>query len=100
MLGEALRLIRTFHDLSLTEAAGKLGISKSYLSEIENSRKEPTLQLIQRYGEIYDLPASSILFFSESIHRGGSYDDARRFVANKIIALLRFLEERTERNGH
>ena len=98
MLSEALRLIRTLHDLSQTEGAVRLGISKSYLSEIENGRKEPTLQLIQRYGEVYDLPVSSILFFSESMQRGTTYEDARRFVSSKIIALLRFLEQRKTRN--
>jgi transcriptional regulator with XRE-family HTH domain len=99
MLGEALRLIRTFHDLSQTEGAEKLGISKSYLSEIESGRKIPTLQLIERYGETYDLPVSSILFFSENMGRRASYEEARRFVARKIIALMRFIDKRDEHNA-
>jgi transcriptional regulator with XRE-family HTH domain len=98
MLGEALRLIRAFHDLSQTEGADKLGISKSYLSEIESGRKEPTLQLVKRYSDVYELPTSSIMFFSENLDRGSSYDEARGFVAGKIIALLRFLDERASRN--
>jgi len=99
MLGEALRLIRMFHDLSQTEGAEKLGISKSYLSEIENGRKEPSLQLVKRYADVYELPISSIMFFSESVARGAPYEEARRFVANKIVALLRFLDERSVGNG-
>jgi transcriptional regulator with XRE-family HTH domain len=99
MLGEALRLIRTFHGLSQTEGAEKLGISKSYLSEIESGRKVPTLQLIERYGDIYELPVSSILFFSENLGRGGSYEEARRFVAKKVIALMRFIDKGATSNG-
>lgn len=38
MLSEALRLIRVFHDMKQTELAQRLGISKSYLSEIEKDR--------------------------------------------------------------
>ena len=39
MLSEALRLIRVFHDLKQTELADRLGVSKSYLSEIESGEE-------------------------------------------------------------
>ena len=94
MLGEALRLIRVFHDLKQTEAAARLGISKSYLSEIESEVKGPTLQLIDRYAEVFELPASSILFFAESLQNGSPRDRARTVVAGKMLALLRFIDER------
>jgi transcriptional regulator with XRE-family HTH domain len=96
MLGEALRLLRTFHDLNQTETAKKLGISKSYLSEIENEEKQPTLALLQKYSNEFDLPISSIMFFAESVDSKTSYDTARTIVASKIVKLLRFLEERTD----
>ena len=99
MLGSALRCIRVFHDLKQGEAAAKLGISRSYLSEIENGNKEPTLQLVQRYADIFGLPASSILFFAENIGRPGAHADARRFVASKILALMRFLEARSDKEA-
>jgi transcriptional regulator with XRE-family HTH domain len=94
MIGEALRLIRVFHNLKQTEVAQKLGISKSYLSEIESGIKEPTLQLIGRYAEVFDIPPSSILFFAENV-QNGSATKARRIVAGKILSLLRYVEART-----
>lgn len=97
MLGEALRLIRVFHDIKQSDAANKLGVSKSYLSEIEKGRKEPTLDLVKKYEAAFDIPASSILFFSENMGKLGSYEHARTFVASKILSLMRFLEERA---GH
>jgi transcriptional regulator with XRE-family HTH domain len=95
MLGEALRLLRTFHDLNQTETAKKLGISKSYLSEIENEEKQPTLGLLQKYANEFDLPVSSIMFFAERIESNTPYETARTLVASKIVRLLKFLEERT-----
>lgn len=95
MYGEALRLIRVYHDLKQTEAAARLGISKSYLSEIESGTKDPTLQLINKYAETFDLPASSIMFFAESVDRGRPADQARRYVASGILKLLRFVEVRS-----
>ena len=100
MLGSALRCIRVFHDLNQGEAAQQLGISRSYLSEIEGGGKEPTLQLVQRYAEVFKLPASSILFFSENFDRPGTHQGARRLVAGKILALMRFLEARSNGGAH
>jgi len=81
------------------EAATKLGISRSYLSEIESGTKEPTLQIVQRYADVFKMPASSILFFSENMSRPGAHSDAKRLVAGKILSLMRFLEARSEAHG-
>ena len=94
MLGEALRLIRVYHDLKQKQVAGRLEISTSYLSEIEKGHKVPTLDLIQRYSSAFGVPVSSILFFAEQVESGGSYDRARSFVAGKMIGLMQFLEAR------
>lgn len=95
MLGDALRCIRVFHDLNQSAAAKRLGISRSYLSEIESGDKEPTLHLIQRYAAIFQLPASSILFFSENLAQPQDHGMARRVVAGKVLALMRFLAARS-----
>lgn len=97
MLNEALRLIRVYHDMKQNEAADKLGISKSYLSEIEKGHKEPSLDLLRKYEDAFDIPTSSILFFSENLGKSPTKEKARTFVASKIISLMRFLEERSER---
>ena len=70
MLGEALRLIRVYHDLKQKEAAERLGVSTSYISEIERGTKTPTLDVIDRYSREFDIPVSSIMFRQISvIHR-------------------------------
>lgn len=66
-LPNALRLLRLHHDLSQREAAQNLGVSPSYLSEIESGTKEPTLSLLNTYALTFNVPASSILFFAENI---------------------------------
>ena len=94
MLNEALRLIRVYHDVRQSEMAEKLKISKSYLSEIEGGKKKPTLELVERYSEVFKIPVSSIMFFSENMNKSGAYEKARGIVARKIISLMQFLEER------
>ena len=97
MLGEALRLIRVYHDLKQKQVAERLDISTSYLSEIEKGHKTPSLELVQRYSDIFGLPVSSIKFFAESVEDGGAYDRARSFVAGKMVGLMQFLEARSGR---
>lgn len=100
MLGEALRCIRIFHDLNQSSAAKQLGISRSYLSEIESGSKEPTLQLVQRYADIFGLPASSIMFFAENLSNPRDHTTAKHIVAKKVLALMGFLAARAERSEH
>jgi transcriptional regulator with XRE-family HTH domain len=86
MIGEALRLIRVFHDMKQKQVAEQVGLSTSYVSDIEHGVRSPTVQTIERYARLFDMPVSSILFV----------DRAREFVAGKVLALMRFLEAKAE----
>lgn len=92
MLNEALRLIRVFHDMKQADAAKALGVSPSYLSEVETGKKKPTLELVEKYAETFRIPASSILYFSENMGQARIVETARTAVAGKIIKLMQFLE--------
>ncbi len=96
MLNEALRLIRVYHDMKQNEAADRLGVSKSYLSEIERGHKIPSLDLIRKYEKTFNIPASSIMFFSENLGNSRTHESARTFVASKIISLMKYIEDKSE----
>ena len=66
MLGDSLKLIRKMHSIPAKQLASKLGISATYLSEIENNKKKPTLDLLTKYAEYFKVRLSTILFFDES----------------------------------
>ena len=99
MLSEALRLIRVFHDVKQTELARRLGISKSYLSEIESGKKRPRMELIERYSSEFDIPNSSIMFFAENLENPSksstAADRAKGVIARKVIYFLKLVEDRT-----
>jgi transcriptional regulator with XRE-family HTH domain len=90
-LGTALRSLRVFHDLSQTDLADKLQISKSYLSEIESGRKEPTIALLTQYCKLFEVPVSSLLFFVE--HVENSRSSGAGVIAPKILKLLDWISE-------
>ncbi len=95
MLNEALRLIRVFHDLNQKDLADKLEISNSYLSEIESGKKTPTLEVIERYSEVFNMPSSSILFFSENLSNGEKSEKTRKHISNKAIKILDWISEKS-----
>lgn len=99
MLSEALRLIRVFNDMKQNKLADVLGISVSYLSEIERGKKMPSIELIGRYSDHFGIPVSSILFFSEGLDSPSNSisaaDKARSVIAGKVINFLRLVEDRT-----
>ncbi len=98
MLHKALRLMRVFHDLSQKDLAEKLEISKSYLSEIESGKKQPTLPLIERYSQVFDIPVSSIMFFSEHIDEKPSHKKMRVAISSKVLKILEFIAERSDQS--
>lgn len=103
MLSEALRLLRVFHDLKQNELARRLGLSKSYISEIENGNRTPSLDVIQKYSDEFKIPTSSILFFSENLApdsgSAASSERIRQAISKKIITFLQLIEAKTESNG-
>ena len=99
MLSEALRLIRVFHDMKQNELAEKIGVSNSHISEIEAGKKQPSLELIERYSVQFGIPSSSILFFAENLDDPSNVpqqkDHAKQVISRKVINILKLIEEFT-----
>jgi len=74
------------------ELSKKLGISQSYLSEIERGKKTPTLDLLQKYGEVFNLKVSTLLFFSEELDKDKK-NDVKDSIGKKMIKLLQIIEK-------
>lgn len=91
MIGRALKIIRKFNHIKQKEFAASTGLSPSYISEIENGIKEPTLDVIQRYSEEFDIPMSSILFFSEELKNKKISEKLRLKSADKILKMLEWI---------
>ena len=85
-------MLRTSHDFKQKELAQKLGISASHLSEIESGQKSPSLVLLERYGEVFEVPVSSILFLAENIDC--QPHNSQALVSLKVLALLEFVAKR------
>lgn len=97
MIHKALKVIRQFHGITQVELANNLGISKSHLSEIESGKKTVTLNLLEAYSKKFDIPVSSLVFFSESIGDEGKIPKKIRLAfTGKIIELMEWLNNKDE----
>jgi transcriptional regulator with XRE-family HTH domain len=94
MLGEALRLIRVFHDCKTSTLAKGIDISPSYLSEIESGKKTPSMDILKRYADYFDTTVSAIMFFSEDIEAERK-KPVKTAVRNKLIKFLQIIENVT-----
>lgn len=89
MIHRALKLIRQFHSVKQSELAESLGLSKSYLSEIESGKKTISFDLLERYSEEFGISTSSLVFFSESISDDDKLSEKFRTVASdKILKVM------------
>jgi len=95
MLHKALKLTRQYHEMTQLELANKLGISKSYLSEIESGKKVINIDLLNKYSDCFDVPVSSLVFFSESVENKGVLPKAfKKVIADKMINIMEWVIER------
>lgn len=94
MNGEVLKLLRVFNDIKASDLAEQLGISKSYLSEIEHDRKKPSIELLDKYAEILKIKTSTLMLFSEALDEDEDVkSDARHMVAKAAVKWMQILNK-------
>jgi transcriptional regulator with XRE-family HTH domain len=99
MLNEALRLVRVYHDLTQADVAERVGLSKSYVSEIEGGDKNVSIAVLEKYSSAFDIPMSSLMLFAERVDGGGKADAIRVYVADKALKMLDWASTISEYRG-
>ena len=88
MIGDILKRTRVIYGYKASEMSAKLGISASYLSEIENNRKQPSLELLEKYAHIYGIRLSSLILLSENFEDAEREGQGPVLVRNMMIHLI------------
>lgn len=95
-LNEALRLLRVFHDMSRPQLQKLIGISPSYLSEIESGQRPVTMKMLEKYSEGFNIPLSSLLLFSEQLDPSSRNSKIREALTGRVLAILLWIEAREQ----
>ena len=88
MIGDVLKRMRKIYGYKATELSALLEISPSYLSEIENCKKQPTLDLLERCSKIYGIKLSSLILLSENLEeaeKSGKGNNLIRAMMTRLI---------------
>lgn len=68
MYGTSLKRLRLIYGYKAKELSELLKITPGYLSEIENNKKNPSLDLLTKYSEIFDIKLSQLIKLSEDLN--------------------------------
>lgn len=89
-IGEALRLLRIYNDMKAVQVSEDLGISQSYISEIEQGKKIPSIEVINKYASYFHTTPSAILLMAEGLEKDPKSFKER--ISGKLAGLLQELE--------
>ena len=92
-MGEALRLLRIFNGYKSAELAKKLELSQSYVSELENGKKQPTMEVLDKYAKVIEMKKSTLMLFAESLEGEEIKNDKKQRIARAGMKLLKILEK-------
>ncbi|MBQ4058595.1 MAG: helix-turn-helix transcriptional regulator [Lachnospiraceae bacterium] len=92
-MGEALRLLRIFNGYKSAELADMLEISQSYVSELENNKKQPTIEVLDKYAKVFGMKKSTLFLFAESLEIEKEKQDQKQRMAYAGMKLLKILEK-------
>ncbi len=92
-MGEALRLLRIFNGYKSAELDDMLEISQSYVSELENNKKQPTIEVLDKYAKVFGMKKSTLFLFAESLEIEKEKQDQKQRMAYAGMKLLKILEK-------
>jgi transcriptional regulator with XRE-family HTH domain len=95
MLGEAIRISRSFIGLSQKQLAEQIGVTNGYLSQIESGDREPSQKILRDIASSIGISTSSLMFFAENLSDGEGENDrqARQRFGRRILRALAKIDE-------
>ena len=102
-MGEALRLLRIFNGYKSAELAKKLELSQSYVSELENGKKQPTMEVLDKYAKVFEMKKSTLMLFAESLEGEEIKNDKKQRIARagmKLREIKRKLRKVKQKSNH
>jgi transcriptional regulator with XRE-family HTH domain len=88
VIGEVLMRTRKIYGYKAKEMSNMLEISPSYLSEIENNKKQPSLELLKKYSVIYGIKLSSLILLDEDFEDAEKNSKGNMLIRNMMLHLI------------
>lgn len=93
-LPKLLKYMRNFGGYTQLDLATELQISRSYMSEIENGEKIPSVETLIKYADFYQVPLSSLLLFAENLDNKKDFKSkAKKILTDRAMRWLKWICE-------
>ncbi len=87
--GLIIRRLRESESLSQAELAASLGITRVYLSQLENGKKQGSLDVLREIAGRFDVPLSLLLAWNESNDESKVYRDLKILFSQLLEAKIK-----------
>lgn len=88
MDGKILKALRNIYGISAVQMSKDLGISRSYLSEIENGNRSINTDLLEKYGNIFGIKPSYLMILDES-YKDEKHSKAELFIRDLMLKVIK-----------
>ena len=101
-VGQAIRLCRTQRKASQTDVAQKASCSVSYLSMLENNKRDPTLSTVTKIAEALHVPVGLLFVLAADQKELGAVDEhlADQLMQSALASLGTSANMTTQMGGH
>ncbi|AJC66963.1 XRE family transcriptional regulator [Dickeya zeae EC1] len=97
MLNKALKLIRQYHRQTIIELSQAICLPKETIVLLENGSQTPSIDILNKYSNHFDIPVKSLLFFSETLYKKNKFSESLRLkFAGKIINIIEWMAKKNE----
>lgn len=86
--GRIIKLLRTAEGLSQISLAAKLDVSRTYLSQVENNRKQPSLLFLKEISKTFNVPLA-LLLIDENDSDSAIFMELNRILSDLLTTKLR-----------
>lgn len=95
-----IKLVRNGRNISQQDLANALGVTKSYISYIENDKKTPGIKFLQSFSVFFDIPLPLLLWDGFEIKPGsGAIDkEVKKQIDDLMMNLHSFYLEKSIEN--
>ena len=63
------------------------------MSELENGKKQPTIEVLDKYAKVFEMKKSTLMLFAESLEDEEIKNDKKQRIARAGMKLLKILEK-------
>lgn len=90
-IGPILKFCREARKLTLQELSSTTGLAKSYLSRVENSQRDPTINSLKKISSALQIPLNIIILLadSEPVEQSSMFYDFNNVMKQSIMDELK-----------